>query len=91
MKLKIMNCFNDKIDVDIGKLKDILSISVTVLSGDEVLNVVKKNGETIEEDSDRHNRCISFYDGQYTIYNSSIGLDKIKAWRKRKNSNDWIM
>ena len=91
MKLQIMNCYDDKIDVDIGKLKDILSITVIVLSGDEVLHVVKKNGETIEEDSDRHGRCISFYDGQYTIYNSSTGLNKIKAWRKRKDSNAWIM
>ena len=91
MKLTIMNCYDDKINVDVGKLADILSISITVLSGDEVLHVVKKNGETIEEDSDRHGRCISFHDGQYTIYNSSIGLNKIKAWRKRKDSNDWVM
>ena len=91
MKLQIMNCYDDKIDVDIGELEDVLSISITVLSGDEVLHVVKKNGETIDEDSDRHMRHIFFYDGAYTIYNSSIGLNKIKAWQKRKDSNDWIM
>ena len=90
MKLQIMNCYGDKISVDIGKLKDILSISVTVLSGDEVLHVVKKNGEMIEEDSDRHGRSLSYYDGQYTIYNSAIGLNIIKEWRKRKDSNDWV-
>ena len=89
--MQIMNCYDDRITVDIGKLEDILRISVTVLSGDEVLHVVKKNGETIVEDSDRHGRSISFYDGEYTIYDSPIKLNKIKEWRKRKSSNDWIM
>lgn len=89
MTLQIMNCYDDKIDVDIGELDDILTISVTVISGDEILHVLKKNGEEIKEDSDRHFRTIDFYDGQYTIYNSSIGLNKIEAWEKRKDSNDW--
>ena len=90
MILQIMNCYDDKINVNVGKLADILRISVKVLSGDEILQVVKKDGEILEEDSDRHGRTIDFYDGQYTIYDPSIGLNKIRAWRKRKDSNDWI-
>lgn len=91
MILQIMNCYDEKINVNVGELADILMISVKVLSGDEILQIVKKNGKILEIDSDRHGRLIDFYDGEYTIYNPSIGLNKISAWRKRKDSNDWIM
>ena len=91
MILQIMNCYDDKIDVDIGELEDILSISITVLSGDEILHVVKKDGESFEEDSDRHVRSISFFDGEYTIFDSDTGVNRINEWKNRKGSNDWIM
>ena len=91
MKLEIMNCFMDKIVVEIGELEDIDRIDVLVLSGDEILKVTKKDGAYIEEDSDRHNRCMSFYDGEYTIYDQRRGIDRIKEWEKRKDPNDWVM
>lgn len=91
MTLKIMNCYDDVIDVDIGKLDDVLRISVLVLSGDEILKVLKRDGSQIEEDSDRHERSVNFYDGEYTIYDPSLGVNKIEEWNKRKNSNEWVM
>jgi len=91
MTLKIMNCFGDVIDVDIGKLDDVLRISVLVLSGDEILKVLKRDGSQIEEDSDRHERSLNFYDGEYTIYDPSLGVNKIEEWNKREDSNEWVM
>ena len=77
MTIQIMNCYDDKIDVDIGELNDISEISILVLSGDEILKVWKKDGSTIEEDSDRHSRSMSIYDGEYRIYDSEKGINKI--------------
>jgi len=91
MTIQIMNCCDDKIDVDIGELSEISEISVLVLSGDEILKVWKKDGSTLKEDSDRHGRHISFYDGEYRIYDSEKGINKIDEWVKRKDSNEWVM
>ena len=91
MKLQIMNCYDEKTDVDIGELSEILSISILVLSGDEILKVLKKDGSWNEVDSDTHGRCINFYDGEYTIYDSVSNTNKIEEWAKRKDSNDWVM
>jgi hypothetical protein len=52
---------------------------------------MKKDGSWIKEDSDRHNRCISFYDGEYTIYDSETGKNDIEKWMNRKDSNEWVM
>ena len=90
MKLQIMNCYEDRIDVNVGDLEDILDITVLVLSGDEILKITKKNGEYMEEDSDRHSRCLNFHDAEYTVFNSTLGINKIEAWGKRKTSNDWV-
>jgi len=91
MILQIMNCYNDKIDVDIGELDEIREISILVLSGDEILKVNKKDGTYLSEDTDRHGRCISFYDGEYRIFDSDTGENRIEEWNKRKNANDWVM
>ena len=90
MKLQIMNCYEDRIDVDVGNLEDILDISVLVLSGDEVLKVRKKNGDYFEEDSDRHGCMMDFHDAEYTIFNSAFGINKIDEWEKRSDSADWV-
>ena len=91
MTINIMNCFDDKIGVDIGELDEIERISILVLSGDEILRVTKKDGSRIEEDSDRHNRTMSFYDGDYTIFDSLKGENRIEEWEKRKDANEWVM
>ena len=91
MKLKIMNCYEDEIEVDIGELDNIAEIQIRVLSGDEILIATKKDGTTIEEDSDRHFRTMSFFDGEYTIYDSAKGINRIEEWRKRQDSNEWVM
>ena len=89
MKLQIMNCYKDRIDVDVGELEDILDISILVLSGDEIIKVTKKNGEYMEEDSDRHGRSTNYFDSVYSIFNSALGTNKIEEWGKRKSSCDW--
>ena len=91
MTINIMNCFNDKIGVDIGELDEIERISILVLSGDEILRVTKKDGSMIEEDSDKHNRIMDFYDGDYTIFDSLKGKNRIEEWEKRKDANEWVM
>ena len=91
MTIQIMNCCDDKIDVDIGELSEISEISVLVLSGDEILKVLKKDGSMFEEDSDRHDRIMSFYDGEYRIYDSDKGINRIDEWVKREDSNEWVM
>ena len=90
MTLQIMNCYDDRIDVDVGDLENILDITVLVLSGDEILKVTKNNGEYLEEDSDRHGRMMDFHDAEYTIYNPGLGINKIDVWEKREDSSDWV-
>lgn len=73
-------------DIDLDNLEDILSLYVLVLSGDEVLTVTYKDGSSACYDSSNC-RTIGFYDGEYALYNSEVGINKITdEYLKSENS-----
>lgn len=89
MILQLKNCHNENIGFDIGELDTILDLTVRVISGDEVLYVIRTDWSRETYDSDTHGRYMDFMDAEYTIYNQATGLNELDKWALRKDSNDW--
>jgi len=82
MKIKILDYRNRPTEVDVGELKDIEKIFVEVGTGDEILNVVHKDGTTARFDSSK-DRTRYFYDGWYDVYDEKRGINII-------NDPEWL-
>ena len=74
MKTKIYNCFRDEVEIEL-KDNPIIAIFVVVLSGDETITVLYSDNSNEKFDSDKHSRCIDFFDGEYIV----VG-ENIKKW-----------
>lgn len=87
MFLEIMDYNNEKkqIPVDVDNLEDILSIYITILSGDEIATVIYKDGKMKEYDSSDC-RCTDFYDDKYCLYSKAENINLIPDFLNRKNS-----
>lgn len=82
-KRMLIRIFDYKDNVTLCELKnlDIRAISVTILSGDEVIDVYYENGK-IEHFDSSTTRHTSFYDGNYVLLGA-----KIEEWIKSAYSN----
>ena len=89
MILTIMDYDNHKRNVNIGKKDDIASISISVISGDEIAEVIYKDYTKKCFDSSDC-RMYDFFDDEYTIYNfqEENNLIDNPLWQKRKSSYD---
>lgn len=67
MKIKLFNYRDEPVEYEIGELKDIKIIRILVLSGDEIANVMYKDGERASLDS-CDTRCEDFFDTSYDVY-----------------------
>ena len=67
------NCFKDKIKLEIN-MDEVKYIFRQVLSSDEILIVVYKNGKVSTFDSDCHGRSMSFSEELEMIYPEEIQL-----------------
>ena len=77
MKIKLLDC-EDKISfVDVGDIKEIGSMYIEVLSGDEVLYVIYKD-YTVKEFDSSNTRCEDLREGRYLIYNEQLGINFLK-------------
>lgn len=78
MTFKIFNCYKGFVEVDVGQ-KEIDFIVVTVLQGDEVVQVYFKDDTSVKVDScsvfGTLFRNMAFYDGVYVVKS-----DKLKEW-----------
>lgn len=72
MKIKILDYRDRPSEVDVGELNDIERMTMEVGSGDEILNVVYKDGTTKRFDSS-NDRTRYFYDGWYDVYDKERG------------------
>ena len=63
---------------------DVLMVSVTVVSGDELLTIVKKGGDIVQVDSCPGGRFLNYFDCQYLV-----GKHELPQWMERKTSYDW--
>ena len=70
----LKNCFNNKIKLEIN-MDEVKYIFRQVLSSDEILIVVYKNGKVSTFDSDLHGRSMSFSEDLEMIYPEEIQLD----------------
>ena len=84
--LMLLNYADKKCDTGIP-LSEVESLTIVVLSGDEVATVKKTTGEEVYFDSAEINgnfRWCDFYDGTY-----NVSKEELEDWTKRKTSYDW--
>ena len=91
MKIKLLNYEREIKVVDVGDIKEIESMYIDVITGDEVLFVVYKD-YTIKEFDSSNTRCKDHLDARYPIYNEPIGLNLLKNedFLNRSDSYDYL-
>ena len=79
----IMDYRGNKEEIDIN-IEDVLVMDVIVKTGDEILNVLYKDGHRERYDSSNC-RGRDFYDGEYEVINRLCGTDELDSWLSRKS------
>ena len=88
-KLKVLDYKGEETDVDIEcALDDIFIISITVLTGDEIMSIIYKDGskETIDSSMERWENC---YDCEYDVYNPGQGINLLENERFMNRTNSY--
>ena len=86
MVIKILDYKDKTKDVEIGELKDIKSINVNVVTGDEILIVSYKDGTEKRIDSTEPGyRTRDFFDGTYVLYDEDENINELEneEWKNR--------
>lgn len=91
MNLTIMNYRDEKVDIDIGD--NVATITINVISGDEVAEVTYKDFTRKWYDSSvycQNLRALNFYDESYEVYNfqNAENLIDNPLWKNRETSYD---
>ena len=91
MKIKLLDYKSEIHYADVGDIKEIESMYIDVIVGNEVLFVVCKD-YTIMKFDPSNTRCEDSHDGGYPIYNEQIGLNLLKDedFLNRKDSYDYL-
>ena len=91
MKIRLLDYENKIKIVDVGDIKEIGSMYIEVLSGDEVLYVIYKD-YTIKEFDSSNTRCEDHLDARYPIYNEQLGINFLKDedFLNRIDSYDYL-
>ena len=78
---------------ELGDLNSIAVITIRVVTGDEIAEVIYKDYTTDEFDSS-YDRCSDYYDGEYEVYRfDKPAEDQLlfnEKWKERTNSYDWL-
>lgn len=87
MFLKLMDYQDRVTEVDIGELDDIAVITITVVTGDEIADVIYKDYTTARFDSS-NDRMADYPDDRYEIYRVGVSENLIDNPRftERKTS-----
>lgn len=90
MTVKLLDYEDNAIEADVGDINDIVRMSIRVLSGDEVLTVIRKD-TTVETFDSSDCRFMSFFDGEYDIYDVHTGVNYFnnEAFMNRQSSY-WV-
>jgi len=78
-----------KKNIDIN-FKDVDFATIVVVSGDEILDVVFKNGESHSFDSSE-DRIFDFFDGSYVLISKGEWRIDPDKWNLRISSYDYIL
>ena len=91
MKIRLLDYEKKTKVADVGDIKEIGSMYIEVLSGDEVLLVIYKDYTKKEFDSSNTRREDSL-EGEYPIYNEQLGINLLKDedFLNRKDSYDYL-
>jgi len=85
--LEIMNYDNKRADTGV-KIEDIDSLYVIVLTGDELVRVIMKDGTQKAFDSAvlcDDIRAFDYFDGEYAVHK-----DDLVEWSERSDSYSWF-
>ena len=89
MLITLYDYAGEKTKHDIGNIEDIYFAEIRILSGDEVLSIMYKDGSTKICDSS-HDRFDSHYEYSYNVYMPNVrNLFKDPKWLQRKDSYDY--
>ncbi len=72
--------------IDLSKVDE---ITITILTGDEVADILYLDGSSDHYDSNNE-RMTNYYDGSYIPYSIRRGIDYYDAWSEREDSYDGI-
>lgn len=75
MIVKLLDYQNRAVNVDVGDIENIGSMTIEVVTGDEVLTVVYKD-YTIKKFDSCDSRIEDCFDARYEIYNSITGVNE---------------
>lgn len=91
MKIKLLDYEREIHYADVGDIKEIESMYIDVIAGDEVLVVVYKD-YTIKEFDSSNTRCEDHLDARYPIYNELTGLNLLKdeKFLNRRDSYSYL-
>ena len=87
MKLKLLDYSKKPHEFEIGNLEDIIDIDMDVITGDEVVTVEYKDGNSKICDTGV-DRFMDYFDDSYTVYNKEQGINLLadEKWVNRKSS-----
>lgn len=77
MTIKLLDYARKAVNVDVGDLNDIGSMSIEVVTGDEILTVIHKD-YSVEKFDSSNDRMANFFDHEYEIYNAITGLNLLE-------------
>lgn len=86
--MKIYNYENKAVEISIDFNK-VDEITVTILSGDEVLDILYLDGSSEQFDSS-NDRITNYFDGTYIPYSVRRGINFLDKWIERTDSYDGI-
>ena len=89
MKIELLDYGNRRKAFNIPEKGDIFSATIRILSGDEVLNVITKDGELHVYDAS-NTRMTDFDEDEYIVYLTGKDLFENERWLARKSSYDGV-
>ena len=87
MNLKILDFDGEHYDTGIS-IDSVEDVTVTVVSGDEILAIELSNGSSVIIDVstiNRNWRYANYYDGTYMV-----SKENLEKWNNRKDSYEWF-
>ena len=89
-EIEILDYSGKKTMVKIDDFDTVGAIDLKVVTGDEILVVIRKDF-TVEEYDSSNDRLRDYFDEQYRIYESRTDQNMIdnEEWRKRESSYDF--
>ena len=89
-KVNILDYSGKRTEIEIDNFETVGAIDLTVVSGDEILTVIRKDF-TVEKYDSSNDRTTDYFDGEYRIYKEGEEQNMIddKEWQNRKTSYDY--